>query len=771
MEKTLTELLKNKVVIPMIQRDYAQGRVNYKEKRSAFLKNIEQHLSDGSELSLQFVYGNMNGDEFYPLDGQQRITTLWLIKWYLSYKTGKLKESSELLKRFSYKTRSSTSRFMECLLTPQKMKSIDDKDQSIAESICMQTWFVQEWKNDPSVDAMLRMLSGEKYERGEDSIEGVFEGKDLAKCYSNFDKLVFEYYEIGTDKLPISDDLYIKLNARGKVLTHFENLKPDLFSKVSSAKTAANKIDGIWTDLFWDHEKKVLEKQFHHSVDDEMFMFVNRFAMSELIEKLLNDSISKDKIPDDTRYKELYGENGNDQRIKYVLFDRYAELLTDDSFKKIETILDLLSGPNGKSIKGIIDDKTDGIGENHSIFSRYKLDKDKPECFAEPIELLPTTYEERIYFYSIFRYFFIASQKKSWIYDETDFKRWIRITRNLVNNAYITNVSEMLGCFETFKEILDKYEKSEWGEIFKCLSKISCSGDSELDRQLQEEVIKAKRILKDPSIEKEIVNAEKIGFFNGTIRFLYSDGSGIEEKDWENFPDKKKKAEEYFGDLNSEDKWKKLIIDFLKCFKGFSDFKDHDDYYVFTTLGDAARGKSWKRGILCNPDLSSRVDALLQGKTEEITQEPNYNDFLASSLCSQMIHLLYLQNKKGFYCIRIKEEGGKLYPRIVRYSHPDEILYLDSERWEGYKLIKDKNVKFKNDTAYFDSNNFLKCEMRIGDKKPYKYEKVLYLLRDLKFEYNGLSVTWKEDGKIYDVNKIERNESLEAFFDSFKPGV
>lgn len=33
---------------------------------------------------------------------------------------------------------------------------------------------------------------------------------------------------IGADKLPLSDDLYIKMNARGKRLTDFENFKADL---------------------------------------------------------------------------------------------------------------------------------------------------------------------------------------------------------------------------------------------------------------------------------------------------------------------------------------------------------------------------------------------------------------------------------------------------------------------------------------------------------------------------------------------------------------
>lgn len=38
----------------------------------------------------------------------------------------------------------------------------------------------------------------------------------------------FNFLPLSSSELPVSDDLYIKMNARGKALTSFENFKADL---------------------------------------------------------------------------------------------------------------------------------------------------------------------------------------------------------------------------------------------------------------------------------------------------------------------------------------------------------------------------------------------------------------------------------------------------------------------------------------------------------------------------------------------------------------
>ena len=91
---TLYKLLdKKRVVVPIIQRDYAQGRSNddVRQIREPFLKKLFEVLdSKEGKQELDFIYGslerpkdisfkNVNYENFVPLDGQQRLTTLFLL--------------------------------------------------------------------------------------------------------------------------------------------------------------------------------------------------------------------------------------------------------------------------------------------------------------------------------------------------------------------------------------------------------------------------------------------------------------------------------------------------------------------------------------------------------------------------------------------------------------------------------------------------------------------------------------------------------------------
>ena len=75
-----------KIEIPRIQRSYAQGRESEKIVRDGFLGSIIKTLENKNEdrLCLDFIYGDSNNKKFIPIDGQQRLTTLYLLYWYLN---------------------------------------------------------------------------------------------------------------------------------------------------------------------------------------------------------------------------------------------------------------------------------------------------------------------------------------------------------------------------------------------------------------------------------------------------------------------------------------------------------------------------------------------------------------------------------------------------------------------------------------------------------------------------------------------------------------
>lgn len=258
------------IVIPMLQRDYAQGREDAKTQRirERFLDTLIEAL-EGKPVVLDFIYGSVTQDgKFYPLDGQQRLTTLFLLHGYIAARENKAQDflrhlSRDGKSRFSYATRFSSrdfcGRFVDCLVG-ENLLFKGPAGQSLRSWIEDQGWFQYSWKGDPTIAAMLVMLDA-IHERLKDK-QGHFwprlTGEDGKPAVIQFHFLELEEFELG-------DELYIKMNARGKPLTEFENLKAYFLSLLDKINVSqrhdfeeqfANKFDNDWMDIFWPLSKK-----------------------------------------------------------------------------------------------------------------------------------------------------------------------------------------------------------------------------------------------------------------------------------------------------------------------------------------------------------------------------------------------------------------------------------------------------------------------------------------------------------------------------------
>jgi hypothetical protein len=100
------------IEIPLIQRDYAQGRTDGRatDIRARFLDVLHDALTNGTKVGLDFVYGDVEGGTLRPLDGQQRLTTLFLLHWYLGHRAGQINDRQPWMS-FSYATRPSARLF------------------------------------------------------------------------------------------------------------------------------------------------------------------------------------------------------------------------------------------------------------------------------------------------------------------------------------------------------------------------------------------------------------------------------------------------------------------------------------------------------------------------------------------------------------------------------------------------------------------------------------------------------------------------------------
>lgn len=249
--------------IPIIQRDYAQGR---DDKTTAVIRNKFLHslhktlLANDREkpLDLDFVYGEVKfPDEakhryMIPLDGQQRLTTLYLLHWYLALAEDRLDEVGSVLQKFTYQTRSSSREFCECLAECKPTEISIGVGSTLSEQLKDAAWFQPAWQRDPTVQAMLTMLDAiaEKFGQTTELFNQLTEATNPL--------IGFQFLEL--DKVGLTDDLYLKMNARGKALTDFENWKAEFDQFLHSfhperQNEFARKIDGPWTDLFWQNQQ------------------------------------------------------------------------------------------------------------------------------------------------------------------------------------------------------------------------------------------------------------------------------------------------------------------------------------------------------------------------------------------------------------------------------------------------------------------------------------------------------------------------------------
>lgn len=266
----------NGIEIPIIQRDYAQGRIQETKKRERFLSALKKAVM-GNGISLDFIYGSLTNGVLIPLDGQQRLTTLFLLHWYAA-KGDSIDEKNWLcLKKFTYATRASAKRFCEYLLafTPRF-----DNTDSISAQIRDEAWFPSAWENDPTIASMLQML---------DDIAQFFNDiGNLWDALCSERKITFCFETL--ENMGITDDIYIKMNSRGKPLTDFEHFKAELTSVINRDDFSL-KIDTDWTNLLWAYrgENEIIDEAFlayFHFVSDIICIKTNQVLQNDYFKML-----------------------------------------------------------------------------------------------------------------------------------------------------------------------------------------------------------------------------------------------------------------------------------------------------------------------------------------------------------------------------------------------------------------------------------------------------------------------------------------------------
>lgn len=516
MQFTLKHLLETyKVMVPQIQRDYAQGREKEYELRKGFVTKIKQTLQENDpKLNLDFIYGytekvGKNEEVFIPLDGQQRLTTLWLTHWFLAPRIENIltDEVKAYLSKFTYETRISSKRFCHNLI---HQPLVINDNISISEQLIDAPWFLASWSNDPTVLAMLNMLNTLQAELS-----------DKAKGWESLtqnDKVTFDFIDIKSNEFKLTDELYIKMNSRGKPLTLFENFKAQfsdlLASKESeyakAVRTCENtsvsyqqyfafKIDSIWMDLFWNYRIKTANE-----IDDSIYRFIN-FVAEFLFFRDNPNATSSDAKSDFVFLNTVFSKKEN---IDF-LFDA----------------LDFLASLQDVNLF------FESIFNDVSTFDNYSKD-----YFYRAITDTGFDVKDKTILYSILNYCIKENIQTA----DDELKDYIRIVRNLLlavrqpnqskrieytSNLRLPNVSEYCKFINAFvKEIKGQKKKS----VYQLLFEKEFSGFTK--ENIANEKLKATLICQWPSLKSSIHKLEEHIQLQGNISNFKFTSNNIDQK-------------------------------------------------------------------------------------------------------------------------------------------------------------------------------------------------------------------------------------------------
>ena len=432
----------DKIEIPIIQRDYAQGRKEQENLRNKFVNYLVKSLANQTAIELDFVYGNIRIDfdskqhnkeihTFVPIDGQQRLTTLWLLHWFLSVKESRLTEISEWMMKFSYETRPSSHDFCHRLLTEQFPA---EELTKIDEFIENQGWFDNEWYHDGTVRGMLCMLKA--FGQHQELLDGTIKLNQL--LHEN----VISFYFVPLKQFGLSEDLYIRMNARGKILTDFENFKSEFYKILKDnpfLEEVKNKMESSWVENLWPYRKK------DTYVTDDNFMNFLKFITRMLYfsqakpraEKYATDFLDMDLLRD------IYSQPDNANFLFYAL-DVIPEL------NKVKTNNLLWEKSYTTTLSDIISNAIQG--------SNMTIDK-------------------MIILYASLLFF--RKHKSNKLND------FIRVTRNLIFNTNDKSERDQPRILKSFEKL------SENADVYETLSQDNFNLEGLRDSQCKEEHFKA----------------------------------------------------------------------------------------------------------------------------------------------------------------------------------------------------------------------------------------------------------------------------------------
>lgn len=543
------------IYIPRIQRDYAQGRLDKatKQIRDKFVDDIFDSLINyqetGKVLDVNFIYGNIEEDtgkkRFIPIDGQQRLTTLFLLHWYFAVYSGEIDTNPDVKKRllqFQYETRNVTGKFCRNLTEYVRIdfNALAD-EKKISDSIRNYYWFFSDFENDSSIRGMLVMIDA-IHKRAKECVKhGVPLNNVFALLTSENAPIRFLYLNI--DDVGLTDSIYIKMNARGKALTHFENFKAQLRNYLSEDEDFANEfidnINGKWSEFFWNPAYRRLikdsktGKEVRETTFDSQMMKFFRFGMMMDYIVNLDDGIvvnNQKKIRDTLRNLIKEQDYFFTSRLFKDGFQNVYEMeaekqvLNTNTFKRINKLLNVLT-------------KRQQQTESISFVDRSEYNKtylEETRTFHRLIGITDEralTNEEQIILYAEYAFLIKYANDDDTFGKEKELNRWLRLVSNLVKPTLNLQLDVF---FNMIRSVNRMVEDGIALECDKYMSKLLRRNYRQsvmsvfTETQVVEESIKSTLMQIDPVWKKAVMDSENT-FLDGQTGSLFAFAGLTEE--------------------------------------------------------------------------------------------------------------------------------------------------------------------------------------------------------------------------------------------------
>lgn len=679
-----SEISDYKIQVPYYQRDYAQGRIDngrIDNIRKVFVEEMYGSIMgfNNKECHLGLVFGSYDENEkvFIAVDGQQRLTTVFLLHWYVAWRENKLNDYKEKLLNFSWDTRSYSSQFVELLFKIQPSGNVID-------SIKTNSNYFSVWENDPTVKGMLTMLEEIEKQYPNDIPNDILLCSQL---FSNDCKIKYDILKLEKDS---DGKTYLKMNSRGRSLTTFELFKSKLLDKYKP--NFGHKFDNEWLS-FMIKISATSDSQF--SDPDIPFMnFINEYTYTYLQLKLKSGSDIANNYKEFTDAK-VKGELTD---VPFISFDKYNGAFEGDCLEYFEKSLDWIC-QNYENIK-LIDNK---IRFSDSRFFIDAIIKDNNPNFTHRAKL-----------FAVFKYAELTG------YDQIDtelYEKWTRVFRNLVANTDIDG-SNIGGICKAINQI-------DNSDIYGYLSNGGEISAFTKD-QVAEEIAKAKQILNGEqrsdgkTWEEIIIETENYAFFKGAIRFLFTDGEG--NINWCDFNTKWTNAKEYFDEngVKKKTSYRDEALLMKSLLANCDDF-EHKIKNHFEFSNDYVRWRRiliadhWRRAVdtIMSKEVTTETTKDYVNNTKDVFIKNIIDDGLMDYVCNNMSGAWIRSTYHGYHAIWISGYPASqvvLNPILSKLQFEGKISYRNTEGRDStipncrYYRCFDKNVDFKykfNDKYYY----------------------------------------------------------------------